>query len=191
MRSRLLIVLLVAGRFRLHQRTQALSFWPPIPPPRRRRALPPSTTSSSPPPGRRPRMRASSSIASAPTCWPSPASRSLSEEDHEIGRIERAKDGNPGDPAKDFTAVDLTIYDSGQAFTKAVCKRGKPCPGLHPRLQHRHRRWRLSPDPDRAGHEIPRHAGALLMGLRRQDARLRLRQGLAAPPPATTSRRRW
>jgi esterase/lipase superfamily enzyme len=44
--------------------------------------------------------------------------------DHEIGRIERAKDGNPGDPAKDFTAVDLTIYDSGQAFTKAVASEG-------------------------------------------------------------------
>ena len=40
--------------------------------------------------------------------------------DHEIGKIERAKDGNPGDPAKDFTATDLTIYDSGAAFTTAV-----------------------------------------------------------------------
>jgi len=39
---------------------------------------------------------------------------------HEIGRIERAKDGVPGDPAKDFTATDLTIYDSGRAFTTAV-----------------------------------------------------------------------
>ena len=35
--------------------------------------------------------------------------------DHEIGRIERAKDGNPGDPAKDFAATDLTIYDSDAA----------------------------------------------------------------------------
>lgn len=43
---------------------------------------------------------------------------------HEIGRIERAKDGEPGDPAKDFTATDLTIYDSGQAFTTAVAKEG-------------------------------------------------------------------
>lgn len=43
---------------------------------------------------------------------------------HQIGRIERAKDGNPGDPAKDFTAVDLTIYDSPSAFTAAVAKRG-------------------------------------------------------------------
>lgn len=43
---------------------------------------------------------------------------------HQIGRIERAKDGNPGDPAKDFTAVDLTIYDSPSAFTTAVAKRG-------------------------------------------------------------------
>lgn len=43
---------------------------------------------------------------------------------HEIGRIERAKDGNPGDPAKDFAAADLTIYDSGQAFTKAVASEG-------------------------------------------------------------------
>jgi esterase/lipase superfamily enzyme len=39
---------------------------------------------------------------------------------HEIGKIERAKDGVPGDPAKDFTATDLTIYDSGAAFTAAV-----------------------------------------------------------------------
>ena len=44
--------------------------------------------------------------------------------DHEIGRIERAKDGNPGDPAKDFTATDLTIYDSGAAFTTAVADQG-------------------------------------------------------------------
>jgi esterase/lipase superfamily enzyme len=44
---------------------------------------------------------------------------------HEIGRIERAKDGNPGNPAKDFTAVDLTIYDSGAAFTTAVADRGQ------------------------------------------------------------------
>jgi esterase/lipase superfamily enzyme len=43
---------------------------------------------------------------------------------HEIGRIERAKDGNPGDPAKDFAAIDLTIYDSGKAFTTAVADRG-------------------------------------------------------------------
>ncbi len=43
---------------------------------------------------------------------------------HEIGSIERAKDGAPGDPAKDFTAVDLTIYDSGQAFTAAVAEQG-------------------------------------------------------------------
>jgi esterase/lipase superfamily enzyme len=43
---------------------------------------------------------------------------------HEIGRIERAKDGNPGDPAKDFTAIDLTLYDSGQAFTNAVASEG-------------------------------------------------------------------
>jgi esterase/lipase superfamily enzyme len=40
--------------------------------------------------------------------------------DHEIGKIERTKDGVPGDPAKDFTATDLTIYDSGAAFTTAV-----------------------------------------------------------------------
>jgi len=43
---------------------------------------------------------------------------------HEIGRIERAKDGNPGDPAKDFTAIDLTLYDSEQAFTTAVASEG-------------------------------------------------------------------
>lgn len=43
---------------------------------------------------------------------------------HEIGRIERAKDGEPGDPAKDFTATDLTIYNSGQPFTTAVAKEG-------------------------------------------------------------------
>ena len=28
----------------------------------------------------------------------------------------------PGDPAKDFTATDLTIYDSGAAFTTAVAE---------------------------------------------------------------------
>jgi esterase/lipase superfamily enzyme len=43
---------------------------------------------------------------------------------HEIGKIERAKDGVPGDPAKDFTATDLTIYDSGAAFTTAVAQQG-------------------------------------------------------------------
>ncbi len=43
---------------------------------------------------------------------------------HEIGRIERTKGGTPGDPAKDFTAVDLTIYDSGPAFTTAVADSG-------------------------------------------------------------------
>lgn len=43
---------------------------------------------------------------------------------HEIGRIERAKGGTPGNPAKDFTATDLTIYNSGQAFTKAVASEG-------------------------------------------------------------------
>jgi esterase/lipase superfamily enzyme len=45
--------------------------------------------------------------------------------DHQIGKIERAKDGKPGDPAKDFTAIDLTIYDSGKAFTTAVADRGE------------------------------------------------------------------
>ena len=44
--------------------------------------------------------------------------------DHEIGRIERAKDGEAGDPAKDFAATDLTIFDSGAAFTKAVASEG-------------------------------------------------------------------
>jgi esterase/lipase superfamily enzyme len=43
---------------------------------------------------------------------------------HEIGRIERAKDGAAGDPAKDFTAIDLTLYDSGAAFTTAVANEG-------------------------------------------------------------------
>lgn len=44
---------------------------------------------------------------------------------HEIGRIERADGGKPGDPAKDFTATDLTIFDSGQAFTTAVASQGE------------------------------------------------------------------
>ena len=44
--------------------------------------------------------------------------------DHEIGKIERAKDGEAGDPAKDFAASDLTIYDSGAAFTTAVANHG-------------------------------------------------------------------
>lgn len=44
---------------------------------------------------------------------------------HEVGRIERAKGGTPGDPAKDFTATDLTIYDSSAAFTTAVGDRGE------------------------------------------------------------------
>ena len=44
---------------------------------------------------------------------------------HEIGRIERAKDGKLGDPAKDFTAVDLTIYETGPAFTAAVADAGE------------------------------------------------------------------
>jgi esterase/lipase superfamily enzyme len=44
---------------------------------------------------------------------------------HTIGSIERAKDGNAGDPAKDFTATDLSIYDSGAAFTTAVAEHGR------------------------------------------------------------------
>ena len=44
--------------------------------------------------------------------------------DHQIGKIERAKDGNPGNPATDFTAIDLTIYNSGAAFTTAVADHG-------------------------------------------------------------------
>ncbi len=43
---------------------------------------------------------------------------------HQIGKIERAKDGMPGDPAKDFTAIDLTIYDSGKQFVTAVAEKG-------------------------------------------------------------------
>jgi esterase/lipase superfamily enzyme len=43
---------------------------------------------------------------------------------HQIGNIERAKDGEPGDPAKDFAASDLTIYDTGAAFTTAVADHG-------------------------------------------------------------------
>jgi len=44
---------------------------------------------------------------------------------HQIGKIERAKDGMPGDPAKDFTAVDLTIYESGKQFVTAVADKGE------------------------------------------------------------------
>ncbi|MEW9808488.1 alpha/beta hydrolase [Mesorhizobium sp. ZMM04-5] len=44
---------------------------------------------------------------------------------HEIGKIERAKDGNAGNPATDFTATDLTIYKSGDAFTTAVADEGQ------------------------------------------------------------------
>lgn len=44
---------------------------------------------------------------------------------HEIGKVERAKDGEPGDPATDFTATDLTIFDSGAAFTTAVANEGE------------------------------------------------------------------
>ncbi|MEQ1942763.1 alpha/beta hydrolase [Mesorhizobium sp. VNQ89] len=44
---------------------------------------------------------------------------------HQIGKIERAKDGMPGDPAKDFTAVDLTIYESGKQFVTAVANKGE------------------------------------------------------------------
>jgi len=44
---------------------------------------------------------------------------------HEIGRIERAKDGKPGNPATDFTAVDLKLYDNEQQFTTAVAEEGQ------------------------------------------------------------------
>lgn len=44
---------------------------------------------------------------------------------HETGRIERARGGMPGNPARDFTAVDLKIYDSGTEFTTAVAERGE------------------------------------------------------------------
>lgn len=43
---------------------------------------------------------------------------------HEIGRIERAKGGTPGNPATDFTAIDLTLYPTEQAFVTAVADRG-------------------------------------------------------------------
>src|SRR5690606_27422427 len=43
---------------------------------------------------------------------------------HEIGRIERAKGGKPGKPAKEFAAVDLKIYESGQAFATDISRRG-------------------------------------------------------------------
>ncbi|MBL8576153.1 MAG: alpha/beta hydrolase [Mesorhizobium sp.] len=43
---------------------------------------------------------------------------------HQVGRIERAKDGKPGDPAKEFAATDLTIYDSPKAFAAAVADQG-------------------------------------------------------------------
>ena len=39
---------------------------------------------------------------------------------HQTGNIERAKDGRPGDPAKDFTAQDVVLYPSEAAFGKAV-----------------------------------------------------------------------
>lgn len=44
---------------------------------------------------------------------------------HVTGSIERAEGGKPGDPAKDFTAVDLTLYDSEKAFTTAVAEDGE------------------------------------------------------------------
>lgn len=43
---------------------------------------------------------------------------------HEIGRIERAKGGTPGDPAKDFTAVDLKLFQTESSFITAVADRG-------------------------------------------------------------------
>jgi esterase/lipase superfamily enzyme len=39
---------------------------------------------------------------------------------HEVGRIERAKGGTPGDPATDFTAVDLKLYETEPSFVTAV-----------------------------------------------------------------------
>ena len=39
---------------------------------------------------------------------------------HQTGNIERAKDGKPGNPAKDFTAQDVVLYPSQAAFTKAI-----------------------------------------------------------------------
>ncbi len=44
---------------------------------------------------------------------------------HQIGTIERARGGAPGDPARNFTAVDLTIFKSGPDFTAAVAEQGK------------------------------------------------------------------
>ncbi|MBX3580911.1 MAG: alpha/beta hydrolase [Rhizobiaceae bacterium] len=43
---------------------------------------------------------------------------------HEIGKIERAKGGKPGDPAKEFAAVDLTIFETQSAFVSAVGNQG-------------------------------------------------------------------
>lgn len=44
---------------------------------------------------------------------------------HQIGSIERAKGGKPGDPAKDFTATDLIVFASGAAFTAAIANEGE------------------------------------------------------------------
>ncbi len=96
--------------------------------------------------------------------------------DHQIGMIERAKDGTPGDPAKDFTATDLTIFDSGAAFTTAVANEATAC-------------WSSSmattPASTTASIASPRSHTTrnilarrpFLLGFGRQDARLCLRQG--------------
>jgi len=39
---------------------------------------------------------------------------------HQTGNIERAKDGKPGNPEKDFTAQDVVLYPSKAAFSEAV-----------------------------------------------------------------------
>ncbi len=44
---------------------------------------------------------------------------------HQIGTIERARGGVPGDPSRHFTAVDLSIFNSEADFTTAVANGGR------------------------------------------------------------------